>query len=46
MGGATREERERHASTLIDGLEVLFAKSAPGGRQIDIIAKVFEVTTY
>jgi hypothetical protein len=37
-----REERKRHASSLIDSLEVLFAKSAPGGRQIDLIAKVFE----
>ena len=40
--GATREERERHAFSLFDSLEALFAKSAPGGRQIDIVAKVFE----
>jgi hypothetical protein len=31
-----------HASSLLDSLEGLFAKSAPGGRQIGIIAKVFE----
>jgi hypothetical protein len=40
-----REQRERHASSLIDSLEVMFAKSAPGGRQIDIITKVFEGDT-
>jgi hypothetical protein len=42
IGGATREERERRASSLIDSLEVLFAKSAPGGQQINVIATVFE----
>jgi hypothetical protein len=42
IDGTTREERKRHASSLIDSLEVLFAKSAPGGHQIDIIARVFE----
>jgi hypothetical protein len=36
-----REERKRHASSLLDSLEVLFTKNAPGGRQIDLIARVF-----